>query len=835
MHTEPSNPLLSDSHRRMLCDESRIRPEIISERGYRTINAVKELADLGFAPKQRRVPGLLIPVFAPDGSLALHQYRPDSPRQKEGKNGVLLPGVIKYETIAGASMRIDVPPSCRSSLADPSIPLWITEGIKKGDALASAGFCAAVLLGVWNFKGKNSFGGITFLADFDYIALNGRDVRIVFDSDIMDKPGVRQAMERLTEHLQRKGAHVRAVYLPGGRDEKVGVDDYLREHGVTDLEKLIAAPRPAPQLAPATYTLLDEMPPALRRPLQIINGQAYAATWLVVRKSETEDKDRDGNIIKLNPPRIKTTQELFIIRDDGVIFGNGGHQAFTELGFDVHLSEVVPDQRLMRKRSVEAYAQGQRAKPSEVFERVRTIIDRFIDFERSLGDQRAMSELIACYVIATWFLDAFNVAGYIWPTGERGSGKTQLLTLMCELGYLGQIVLASGTMATLRDLADYGAFLGFDDAENLTSVKQAAPDKRTLLLAGNRRGNTISVKEPVPGEKTWRTRYVQTFSFRGFTATRTPDPVLSSRTISVPLIRTGDRKKANADVLDFKLWPCNRDELVGNLWMLSLANLARLSEYDAAIGDKAKLSGRNLEAWRAVLAVALWLENEGIQGLFGRMEGLSVGYQRERRELEKGDMTSLVLRAIVECIEPQANEEIDLQQLRAAGKVHRLRTDAVTDAAQRLVEVEELDFDSEHITTRSVGRILGKLRFRTAKIGANSKSRGWEIVLDDLERLLRSFSLISPDEPESMPQTSPMSSCPLAEDENRGHEDINSIKDIAAGIQTGIEFVPSDDLEAAYQERAAIMEYDGGLARSESERLAAHEIFNLTKASLNAA
>jgi hypothetical protein len=156
----------------------------------------------------------------------------------------------------------------------------------------------------------------------------------------------------------------------------------------------------------------------------------------------------------------------------------------------------------MRKRAVEAYAQDQRANPSEAFKRVRAIIDRFIDFERSLGDQRAMSELIACYVIATWFLDAFNVAGYIWPTGERGSGKTQLLTLMCQLGYLGQIVLASGTMATLRDLADYGAFLGFDDAENLTNIKQSDPDKRTLLLAGNRRGNTISVKEPVPGEKT---------------------------------------------------------------------------------------------------------------------------------------------------------------------------------------------------------------------------------------------------------------------------------------------------------------------------------------------
>ena len=37
--------------------------------------------------------------------------------------------------------------------------------------------------------------------------------------------------ERLTEHLQRKKAHVSAVYLPPGESGKVGVDDWLAEGG----------------------------------------------------------------------------------------------------------------------------------------------------------------------------------------------------------------------------------------------------------------------------------------------------------------------------------------------------------------------------------------------------------------------------------------------------------------------------------------------------------------------------------------------------------------------------------------------------------------------------
>jgi len=115
-------------------------------------------------------------------------------------------------------------------------------------------------------------------------------------------------MERLTEHLQRKGAHVGTVYLPGGREKKVGVDEYLRDHSVEELESLVSAPRPAPSPAPATYTLLDEMPAVLCRPLQIINGRAYAVTWLPVKRIESEDVDNNGNIIRLNPPRERTSK-----------------------------------------------------------------------------------------------------------------------------------------------------------------------------------------------------------------------------------------------------------------------------------------------------------------------------------------------------------------------------------------------------------------------------------------------------------------------------------------------------------------------------------------------
>jgi hypothetical protein len=199
-------------HLEQLTQGSGLLLDVIRERGYRSITGASGYADLkalGFS-KQQTTPsvGLLLPLHTTDGQQALTIYRPDHPQpDAHGR-------LRKYLLPKGASVRLDCPPRCQSSLADPSISLWLTEGQKKADALASHGAVALCLLGVWNFKGKNPQGGTTFLADWDYVALQGREVRLVFDSDVVTLSGVRKALERLTEHLSRKGAAVRTVYLP---------------------------------------------------------------------------------------------------------------------------------------------------------------------------------------------------------------------------------------------------------------------------------------------------------------------------------------------------------------------------------------------------------------------------------------------------------------------------------------------------------------------------------------------------------------------------------------------------------------------------------------------
>jgi hypothetical protein len=204
-----------------LIDASAISEEVARARGYFSVSGPKELNGM-FGPSQRLAPALVIPVINAYGERLFFQLRPDDPRVKDGR-------IMKYETPAGVKMAIDIPPSTRRHLHNPKVTLWITEGIRKADSLASIGLRAVALLGVWNWRGKGEDGGSTALADWEAIALNDqRKVVICFDSDAFQNPGVHKATERLGRWLEKRGAEVSFAYLPCGEDgSKMGVDDFL--------------------------------------------------------------------------------------------------------------------------------------------------------------------------------------------------------------------------------------------------------------------------------------------------------------------------------------------------------------------------------------------------------------------------------------------------------------------------------------------------------------------------------------------------------------------------------------------------------------------------------
>ncbi|MFM7648802.1 MAG: DUF5906 domain-containing protein [Cyanobium sp.] len=153
----------------------------------------------------------------------------------------------KYLSLKGAGCRLYHPalsPDHEKQIGDRGVPLRITEGELKGESCAvhDRKRVTIAIGGVDSWKDKRS-GTSKPLPEFDQIPLNGREVRLCFDSDL-HKIGVRSALGKLAIWLGKpesnggKGARVYLERLPNApeRDQhgeivRLGADDLIHNHG----------------------------------------------------------------------------------------------------------------------------------------------------------------------------------------------------------------------------------------------------------------------------------------------------------------------------------------------------------------------------------------------------------------------------------------------------------------------------------------------------------------------------------------------------------------------------------------------------------------------------
>jgi P4 family phage/plasmid primase-like protien len=252
-------PFLFDGARRELVEGSAIDPAVVAERGYESIHRPssgdqrqrERLRRLGIPTWAIRedsyFPGLLIPMFGPTGARVSVQWKPRMPvPNRDGKK-------MKYPSPKGQTSRLDVHPRNRDKIADPTVELWITEGVKKGDALTSRGICATSLTGVFNWRSQ-----LGTLGDWEDVILKGRPVVICFDADARTNPNVLRAMIRLGRWLKSKGAN-KVWYLTvppevHGKPVK-GVDDFFAAGGtLEELKAVRTTKEPNPDIADDTFS-----------------------------------------------------------------------------------------------------------------------------------------------------------------------------------------------------------------------------------------------------------------------------------------------------------------------------------------------------------------------------------------------------------------------------------------------------------------------------------------------------------------------------------------------------------------------------------------------------
>ena len=242
---QPVSALVAERHRSR--ELVAIDDAVAAERGYWTLHrgtaegadSLQKLKALGIPRAWRdrptRVPGLVIPVWSPTGHRTSVMYKPDNaPQDSSGKK-------LKYGQPTGRA-HLDVHPRHRDAMVDPTIPIWVTEGIKKADSITSRGGVAIAISGVWNWRGS-----LGTLGEWEDILLRGREVIVCFDSDTNTNRQIALAMKRFGRWLYSKGARPTYVITPALPDNpKAGADDWFVATGgsLDDLRRVGYVPSP---------------------------------------------------------------------------------------------------------------------------------------------------------------------------------------------------------------------------------------------------------------------------------------------------------------------------------------------------------------------------------------------------------------------------------------------------------------------------------------------------------------------------------------------------------------------------------------------------------------
>jgi hypothetical protein len=389
---------------------------------------------------------------------------------------------IRYYQRAGTPPRLYVPAPAGATLADPAVPLLITEGEKKALKANQEGLACVAVGGLWNWQ-----AGGRPIADLDRIDWVERETVIVPDSDVWTRPDLVQPVYAFGKDLEARGATVAVVKLSSGAaGEKVGLDDYLCANAG---EAFAALPRLALKHA------------ALGR------ASAWWREW--VKRKDAGPPKSESTVMELLE-RGETTRFVHPALDvvDGVLsYGvpvgdrltivTSRRQGFTPetLPTGLALRHVDPGPSSIRHETAAAWLAG--STEGSVARAVDGLAD-FLGRHVALRDQGTAGWLGA-WALGTWCYRAFRVYPYLSVrSAERRCGKSRLMRLLCRVAFNASPPTTHPTEAQLyREASRRSGLQAFDEMEALRGGgdKDRLATLISVLNVGFEQGGAVSRQE----------------------------------------------------------------------------------------------------------------------------------------------------------------------------------------------------------------------------------------------------------------------------------------------------------------------------------------------------
>jgi hypothetical protein len=254
------------------------------------------------------------------------------------------------------------------------------------------------------------------------------------------------------------------------------------------------------------------------------------------------------------------------------------------------------------------------------------------------------NEVLALWIIGTYVFRMFPTYPYIHLNGMAGAGKTKTLYLVSLMAFNGCVGTDTTPAALVRLTHDNQSTLCLDEIEKLQSAKdEMSKSALAILNVGYKRDSSVPKLEVVG--KDWAIKEFDPYSPKVLAGIRGLDGTLSSRCISIMLIRSENEEIVNHEVdSDDPIWGKIRDSIYEGVMS---GEWIQIKEVYSGVTDSG-IKGRAWEIWRPILAIAKHL-NGSYSGLYERLRQFAFDQSLDKTAIMlEENSTTKILQALQE-------------------------------------------------------------------------------------------------------------------------------------------------------------------------------------------
>jgi len=264
-----------------------------------------------------------------------------------------------------------------------------------------------------------------------------------------------------------------------------------------------------------------------------------------------------------------------------------------------------------------------------VFEQIKNQYKKYID----CGDER-WSDVLACWVIGTYFHRIFATYPYIHLNGNMEAGKSKTMFLTMLLSFNGEMSVNSSPSYMIRTIHDNNASCGIDEAEKLGGGGDDEKVLGAIFNSGYKKGTYVGKSEKGKNDK-WTPKRFESYSPKIFGGIKRIDSTLASRSITITMIRTDNKEIKNREIntSDKVL-----QEIIDGLHNLMMTIHLDIRDIYLKIEDT-DILGREWELWRPILSIAKSISSE----LYQKLRIFALETQAQKKDIMSDDTNVIKL------------------------------------------------------------------------------------------------------------------------------------------------------------------------------------------------